>query len=153
VDGVRIEAGEPISLRDCNIVEISHYQLTFHLQHGRPRADRRITAPLPVLAGPPGVSLWKATLARSEAIRLVRAEHGPSDLLRRAAEVIELLAEMLVLFRGSTSIGRSMLWSSKAPDEITAYLLSPAGGERALRELRDMLTELLMTPAHIGVPS
>jgi len=153
VDGIRIEPMEPVSLRDCNIIEISHYQLTFRLQHGRPRADRPITAPLPVLSGPPEVSLWKATLARSEAIRLVRAEHGPSDLLRRAAEVIELLAEMLVLFRRSTSSGRSMLWSSRAPDEITAYLLSPAGGERALRELRDMLTDLFMATAHIGAPS
>lgn len=154
VDGIKIEPREPVSLRDSNIIEISHYQLTFRLQRGRPRADRRITMPVPVsVVGPPAVSLWKTTLARSEAIQLVRAEHGPTDLLRRAAEVIELLAEMLVLFRRPGAGRPSMLRSSRAPDEITAYLLSPSGGERALRELRDMLTELFMAPAHTGAPS
>jgi len=87
------------------------------------------------------------------ATQRVRAEHGPTDLLRRAAQVVELLAEMLVLFRRPTTSRPSMLWSSRAPDEITAYLLSPASGDRAMRELRDMLTDLFMAPAQTGVPS
>jgi pSer/pThr/pTyr-binding forkhead associated (FHA) protein len=152
VDGIKIEAMELVSLRDCNTIEIGPYQLTFHLQRGRPRADRRVTSPVAVPVGPPAVSLWKTTLARSEAIRRVRSEHGPSDLLRRAAEVIELVAEMIVLFRRPATGSRSMLRSSKT-DEIAAYLLSPSGGEHALRELRDMLTELFIALATTGVTS
>lgn len=64
----------------------------------------------------------------------------------RPRKVVELLAEMVVLFRLPTTDQRSILRSSRAPDEIAAYLLSPAGGERALRELRDVLTELFMRP-------
>jgi predicted component of type VI protein secretion system len=154
VDGIQIEPMEPIPLRDSSVIAFGPYQLTFHLRHGRPREDRRATGPISVAPiGPAEVSLWKASLARSEAIRRIRAEHGPSDLLRRAAEVIELLAEMLVLFRPPATDQKSILRSSRAPDEIAAYLLSPAGGRHALRELRDVLTELFMVPQPTGAPT
>jgi hypothetical protein len=147
VDGIQIDANVPVPLRDSNVVTVNPFQITFHVLHGRPRADRRVTAPIELPpVGPPEVSLWKATLARSEAMRRVRSEHGPSDLLRRAAEVIELVAEMIVLFRPPRRSGGSVLRSSTAPDEIAAFLLSPASGARALHDLRDLLAELFTTP-------
>jgi hypothetical protein len=144
VDGVRIEPRTVVRLRDSTILSIGPYQLSFHLRRGCPRPQVTVPVTVPLL-GPPEVSLWKESLARSEAIRRVRADHGPSDLLRRAAEVIEVLAESIVLFRRDIAMGRSFLRSTAAPDEVAAYLLSPANGERALRELRDVLTELFMT--------
>jgi hypothetical protein len=154
VDGIKIEPLELVSLRDSNTIEVGPYQLTFHLRRGRPVTDRRTTGPVSVAAaGPPTVSLWKASLAGSEAVQRVRAEHGPSELLRRAAEVIELVAEMIVLCRGEGRRRASPLRSATAPDEIVAYLLSPRDGDRALRELRDLLMDLFSAPPPTGVPA
>ena len=154
LDGVRIEPHVLVPLRDSNVLTLKPYQITFHLQHGRPRRDRHETAPLPLSqGGPPNVSLWKETLAQSKAMRLVRGQHSPTDLLCRSAEVIELLAEMIVLCRPPRSNDHSPLRSTKAPDELTAYLISPTSGQRALRELRDLLTEMFGEPPSFGAPS
>jgi FHA domain len=151
IDGIQVEPDVLIPIRDSNVITINPYQLTFHLRHGRPRADRHVRTPIALApVGPREVSLWKETLARSQAMRRVRGEHGPSDLLRRAAEVIELVAEVIVLFRRPKPGQRSVLRSSRAPDEIVAYLMSPAGGERSLRDLRDLLTELFTQPPPSG---
>jgi predicted component of type VI protein secretion system len=153
VDGIKIEPMELVSLRDSSTIEIGPYQLTFHLRHGPPRTDRRPTAPTALTVGPPSVSLWKDTLAASEAMRRLRVEHTPTELLRHAAEVIELMAEVIVLFRRPPHDGATVLRSSRAPDQIVAHLLSPSGRHRSLRELRDVLTDLFMASAHTGAPS
>ena len=142
IDGIQVDPDVLIPIRDSNVITISPYQLTFHLRNGRPRADRHVTLPIALAPdGPRAVSLWKETLARGQAMLGVRREYGPSDLLRRAAEVIEVVAEVVVLFRRPKGGQLSVLRSSR-PDEIVAYLMSPASGERSLRDLRNLLTEL-----------
>jgi hypothetical protein len=154
LDGIRIEPQILVRLRDSDVLLINPYRLTFYFRQGRPRPDRHVTEALPPLsAGPPSISLWKDTLARSEAVRLIRGRHSPSDLLRQAAEAIEVLAETIVLFRRPRPRDPSILRASKAPDEITAYLMSPSGGGQSLRELRDLLLEMFSQPPSSGARS
>jgi hypothetical protein len=150
IEGILIEPTELVPLRDSDVITIAPYAITFHLRQGRPRPHRGVTAPISLTVGPPAVTLWKETLAGSAAIRRLRAEHSPSDLLRRAAEALELIAEMIVLFRRPSAGEPSVLRSSRAPDQIVAHLLSPSTGVRALRELRDVLTELISNPLTPG---
>jgi pSer/pThr/pTyr-binding forkhead associated (FHA) protein len=54
IDGIQVEPEALTPIRDSNIITINPYQLTFHLRHGRPRADRHVTTPIALAAVGPG---------------------------------------------------------------------------------------------------
>jgi pSer/pThr/pTyr-binding forkhead associated (FHA) protein len=141
VDGRRVEPGKPVSLRDSNVIRIGPCQLTFYVRRGGQDADAARTM-VQQSAGPPPISLGGDVLVVGDAVGFVRSRHSVGDLWSHALEVMEVLAETIVLYRQPVDGAQSPLRTLSAPDEIVAYLAAPEQRRQRLRELRHMLTDM-----------
>jgi hypothetical protein len=141
VDDQRAEPGKPVSLRDSNVIRIGPCRLTFHVRRNPLQGDLANTL-IQRSPGPPPISLGGDVLVVSEAVGVARSRYNVGDLWTHALEVLEVLAEMIVLYRPPASVARSPLLASTAPDEIVAYLAAPEDKRRRLHELRHVLTDM-----------
>jgi pSer/pThr/pTyr-binding forkhead associated (FHA) protein len=151
IDGLRIQPDTPLDVHDSSLLTIGPYQITVRLElvpltvaPSDPDATTDVLGEgrLPAIAW---VDAWKETLARSEAIHRILAQHGPADILGRAAEMIEAVADLVIRFRGPAHSG-SALTVATAADEIVAYLLDPEAERERVGELRTLLAEMLRFP-------
>ncbi len=141
VEGRRVEPAKSVPLRDSNVIAIGPCQLTFHVRKAAPGDDR--ADPLAQNSpGPPPISLGGDVLVVGHALGIVRSRYSTADLWAHALEVMEVLAELIVLYRRPSSGTASPLRASTASDEIVAYLAAPEDRRRRLRELRHVLTDL-----------
>jgi hypothetical protein len=141
VDDRRVEPGKPVSLRDSNVIRIGPCQLTFHVRRSAPTDDLTSTL-VQKCPGPPPISLCGDVLVVGDALGVVRSRYSIGDLWTHALEVMEVLAEMVVLYRPPSSGTQSPLRAATAPDEIVAYLAAPEERRLRLRELRLVLTDM-----------
>jgi pSer/pThr/pTyr-binding forkhead associated (FHA) protein len=141
VDGRRVEPAKPVSLRDSNVIAIGPCQLTFYVRRAGPGDDLTNTL-VQNPPGPPPISLGGDVLVVGNALGIVRSRYSTADLWAHALEVMEVLAEMIVLYRRPSSGTSSPLRASSAPDEVVAYLAAPEDRRRRLHELRHVLTDL-----------
>lgn len=141
IDGRAVEPGTPVSLRDSNVIRIGPCQLTFCVRRGDEDVDvaRTMVQRSP---GPPLISLGGEVLVIGDAVGFVRSRYSVADLWSHSLEVMEVLAEMIVLYRRPSSGAQVPLLASTAPDEIVAYLAAPEDRRRRLRELRHVLTDM-----------
>lgn len=141
VDGRRIEPGKPVSLRDSNVIRIGPCQVTFYVRSAPP-TDGLTSTLVQKSPGPPPISLGGDVLVVGDALGVARSRYSTADLWTHALEVMEVLAEMIVLYRRPFSGTQSPLRAAIAPDEIVAYLAAPEERRHRLRELRHGLTDL-----------
>jgi hypothetical protein len=141
VDGQRVAPEKPVSLRDSNVIKIGPCQLTFHVRRDPLQGDLANTL-VQRAPGPPPISLGGDVLVVSEAVGVARSRYSVGDLWTHALEVMEVLAEMIVLYRPPAFGAHSPLLTSTAPDEIVAYLAAPEERRRRLHELRHVLTDM-----------
>ena len=142
VDGRRVEPAKPVSLRDSNAITIGPCQLTFYVRRAAPNDDDLTSTLLQNPPGPPPISLGGDVLVVGDALGVVRSRYSTADLWTHALEVMEVLAEMIVLYRRPSPRTQSPLHAATAPDEIVAYLAAPEERRHRLRELRHVLTDL-----------
>lgn len=148
IDDRRVQPDTPLDVHDSSVITIGPYQIIVHLELVPLMvAPSDPDAPTNIFGGVrlpeiPSVGAWKETLARSEAIHQVLAQHAPADMLGRAAEVIEAVADLVIKYRGSEHSG-SPLAVATAADEIVAYLLDPEAERERVGELRTLLAEML----------
>jgi pSer/pThr/pTyr-binding forkhead associated (FHA) protein len=141
IDGRRIEPGKPVSLRDSNVIRIGPCQVTFYVRSAALTDDLTSTL-VHKSPGPPPISLGGDVLVVGDSLGVVRSRYSTADLWTHALEVMEVLAEMIVLYRRPSSGTQSPLRAAIAPDEIVAYLAAPEERRLRLRELRNVLTDL-----------
>jgi pSer/pThr/pTyr-binding forkhead associated (FHA) protein len=161
VDGVLIEPNEPVDIRDSSVITVGPFQIIVHLEivdlKRRPSDPDEVTSMISSAPGPdiPRVSLWKESLLNGPAFQRLLSRHGQTDLLRRGAEIVEAVAELVIRFRGEPKPPLSPLTSGHSTDEIVAYLLDPDDAGARVGELRTLLTELLgfrLTALNGGTP-
>jgi len=151
IDDRRIQPDTPLDLSDSSVITIGPYQIIAHLElvplNVAPSDPDATTNILGDARSPelPWVGAWKDTLARSEALHRVLAQHAPADILGRAAEMIEAVADLVIKYRGPGHSG-SPLAIATAADEIVAYLLDPEAERERVGELRTLLAEMLRFP-------
>jgi pSer/pThr/pTyr-binding forkhead associated (FHA) protein len=152
VDGVLIEPNEPVDIRDSSVLTVGPFQIIVHLElielRRRPSDPEEVTSTIMPAPGPeiPSVSLWKDSLRNGPAFQRLLSRHGQTDVLRRAAEIVEVVSELVVKFRGAPDHSASPLGSAETADQILAYLLDPDDASGPTDELRTLLTELLRFP-------
>jgi pSer/pThr/pTyr-binding forkhead associated (FHA) protein len=152
VDGVMIEPNCPVDIRDSSVITVGPFQIIVHLElidlRRRPSDPEEVTSTVTPAPGPeiPSVSLWKDSLRAGPQFQRLLARHGQTDVLRRAAEVVEVVSELVLKFRGAPALSGSPLDAADGADEIVAYLLDPDDPGGRMEELRTLLTELLRFP-------
>ncbi len=147
VDGVRAASDVPIDIRPSSVIVVGPFELTIDLHlvaHDGPAdgdATGRVEQP---------VQATHHTSRGAPVLKLVpdvpgtRERRSPASL-PRALQVISVVAEFLVDFKGTSIHSASPLRSADDPEKIVAYLVEPDGNER-LAELRAALTDLALRP-------
>jgi hypothetical protein len=157
IDGGRVAANTLIDIRDSSVITIAPFQIVAQINLVDPRRlsnDPNAQTPTVALrprSAPLDGRSWHEILDISAAARRVGSTHDATELLRRAASVIELVAERMLVAGSRTSATPSPLRLAASADEMVALLLDPAAGGQRLAELRELLAELF-PPRLTSVP-
>jgi len=149
IDGIRVAANTPTDIRDSSVITIVPYQIVAQVNLVDPRRlsnDPNAQTPTVALrprSAPPEERTWQEIVDIGGAARRAGSAPESPELLRRAARVIEIVAERMLAAGSRTAASLSPLRLAASPDEMMALLLDPAGGEQRLAELRELLAELL----------
>lgn len=152
IDGLRIEHDKPRDLRDSSVLTIGPFQIIVHLDlvslHVPPSDPEATTRILQELAGPHFSPYFSSgeSAANRDVLRSLLPQHSPAETLNHATEIVRVVADLIIRFRGSIDSSHSPLTSSTTRDELVAYLLDPDGGPERVQELRTLLTEMLRFP-------
>jgi pSer/pThr/pTyr-binding forkhead associated (FHA) protein len=153
VDGVRVAPNRPIDVRNSSVITIVPFQIVAHIDLVEPRrlsndpnasTPAVVSDPRPTPAPAPAASRSLESVRDDRpALRCGGATRGSNELWRRARDIMNIVAEGMLAAGSRTAQTSSPLRRAATRDEMIALLLEPAGGDKRLDELRELLAELL----------
>ena len=149
VDGVRVAPNRPIDVRNSSVLTIVPFQIVAHIDLVEPRRlsnDPNASTPAVVSdrrSAPATSRSLESVLDDRPAMRCGGATRGSNELWRRARDIMNVVAEGMLAAGSRTAQTSSPLRGAATRDEMIALLLDPAGGDKRLDELRELLAELL----------
>jgi hypothetical protein len=153
VDGRRVDPDSAVDIRDSSVITIGPFQIIVHLDlvalpvpPSEPDATTLIVRELAATASSDAQSVGTASLAPREVLQRLLSRLAPAYVVARAGDVLWVLADLIVRFRGAGNATGSPFVSSTDRSEIVAYMLDPDAGRERATEIRAVLTDMLRFP-------
>lgn len=148
--GPAVEGANPAvnvlsAVQQLTAIRIGPFEITAHMEEMNvPKTGDSSVDARPADRGMAQIAALLATRPDAEAVRWVVSQWPPSQLLARALDVLDILADIVVEYRPELlTAKRTPLKGSRTAGEVIAFLLDPGGGDESLQELFTFLVGIL----------